>query len=66
MAKSKKAGRPPIWPEGSQKPLNLGPFPVVLHADIKAYAKRAKEQFLHEIHLTARKAIKQEEAKWKN
>lgn len=66
MAKSKKAGRPPIWPEGSQKPLNLGPFPVVLHADIKAYAKRAKQQFLDNIHLTARQVIKKEEAKWTN
>lgn len=64
MSKSKKVGRPSIWPKGSQKALNLGPVPAVLHADIKAYAKRAKQQFLDNINRKAREVIKKEESKW--
>lgn len=60
MAKSKKAGRPPIWPKGSQKPLNIGLVPSCLHKDIKAYAKRSKQQFLENIQRTAREVIKKE------
>lgn len=49
MSKSKKAGRPNVWPKGMLKPLNVGQVPKHLHADIKAYAKTKKAEALTKI-----------------
>lgn len=49
MAKSKKVGRPSVWPKGTQKPLNLGPVPKKLHDEIKAFTREKKASLLAEI-----------------
>lgn len=49
MVKTKKAGRPKVWPKGTQKALNLGPVPTKLHQVIKDFARSKKAELLAEI-----------------
>ena len=49
MIKTKKAGRPSVWPKGSMKPLSLGPMPTKIHAEIKAFARAKKAEVLSEL-----------------
>lgn len=56
MSKTKKVGRPKVWPKGSQKPLNLGPIPMQLHSEIKEFARHKKAQLLELMELQNQKA----------